>query len=109
MFLISNIIEVKDRIILSCVVAGSRKKRGQTFSDSAFQVAGERLVLSGKIQLSDFPVEISTSKWETSSFLYHKNTSRSIRLVELSASELPSPEARTFLAGISLITEILLD
>jgi hypothetical protein len=72
-------------------------------------VAGERLVLSGKIQLPDFPVEISTSKWETSSFLYHKNTSRSIRLVKLSASELPSPEARTLLAGISLITEILLD
>jgi len=88
--------------------SGVKKKKGQIFSDSASRVAGG-LVLSGKIQLPDFPVEISTSKWETSSFLYHKNTSRSIRLVELSASELPSPEARTFLAGISLITEILLD
>ena len=109
MFLISNIIEVKDRIILSCVVAGSRKKRGQTFSDSAFQVAGERLVLSGKIQFPYFSSESSNSKWKTSSFSYHKHASRSIRLMEPSTSELLSPEARTLLVGISLITEILLD
>ncbi len=72
-------------------------------------VAGGRHVLSGKTHISAFPAEISTSKWEASSFFYHKNYSRSIRFLEPYASELQSSKIRTLLSGISLITEILLD
>jgi hypothetical protein len=82
---------------------------GQIFSDSAKKVAGVRHVLPGKIHISAFPAEIDNSKWEVSSFSYHKNTLRSIRFLEPSLSEHQSAEVKTLLSNISLITEILLD
>jgi hypothetical protein len=90
-------------------VAGSRKKRGQIFLVMAFRVAGERHVLPGKIHISSFPAEISTSHWEVSSFSYKNKSSCPIRILESSTFEFIDPEIKTLLSGISLITEILLD
>jgi hypothetical protein len=71
--------------------------------------ARERLVLSGKIYVPPFPAEISNSKWETSSFSYKNKATRPIRILEPSTSQIKSTEIGSFLSGISLITEILLD
>ena len=60
----------------------------------------------GKINISTFPAEIVTSKWETSLFSYHNNIFRSIRILESSAAALHDTEIRTFLSRISLITEM---
>jgi hypothetical protein len=86
-----------------------KNENAQTSRAFHFFVAGERHVLSGEIHISSFPAEISNSKWETSSFSYKNKSSRPIRILESPVSDLLDPEIRTFLSGISLITEILLD
>jgi hypothetical protein len=86
----------------------SKIKNPRQAGDFSFFVAGERHATSGKIHMSVFPAEISALDWETSSFSYYKKNSRPIRLIEPSASELLSPEAKALLSGISLITEIVL-
>jgi hypothetical protein len=75
----------------------------------ASRVAGARHCTQGKIHIPVFPAEISTSSWELSSFSYKNKSSRPIRILESPVSDLLDPEIRTFLSGISLITEILLD
>jgi hypothetical protein len=77
--------------------------------DSPFFVAGERLVLSGKIQIPIFPAENINLKWEARSFSCHKNTSQPMRILKSFATELHDQKIKTFLSGISLITEIALD
>jgi len=73
------------------------------------KVAGVRHCTQGKIQLPVLPAEITTSNCELSSFSYRNKSSRPIRILESPLSDLLDPEIRTFLSGISLITEILLD
>jgi hypothetical protein len=75
----------------------------------ASRVAGERLVLPGKIDLSVFPAEISNFDWKVSSFFYRKTSSRTFRLLEPSAFKIQSTEIRKLFSSVSLITEIVLD
>ena len=77
--------------------------------NSPKKVAGERHTTQGKIHIPFFPSELSNSKWVTSSFSYHKNTSKPIRFLEPIASQLQSSEFKTLLSNVSLITEITLD
>jgi hypothetical protein len=71
-----------------------------------FGVAGVRHCTQGKIHISAFPSEINTFNWKSSSFSYRKTSSRTFRLLEPPASKLLSPENKTVLSGVSLITEI---
>jgi len=85
------------------IYSGVKKKRSKIFSDSPFFVAGERHTTQGKIQIPAFPLEISTSNWEESSFSFKNKPRHPFRLIELPNNSIQSS------AGISLITEIYLD
>ena len=85
------------------------KKRGRNFSESAFRVAGERLVLPGKIQVPVFPTEISTSHWEESSFSFKNKSRHTFRFIKMPSNGIQSADAKNLLSGISFITEINLD
>jgi hypothetical protein len=87
----------------------AKNENARTSRAFHFFVAGERHTTQGKIQIPCFPLELSDSKWETSSFSYKNNASRPIRILEPSTSMQYDPEIRSLLSGISLITEILLD
>jgi hypothetical protein len=73
-------------------------------------VAGERHCTQGKNQFPDFLSETSTSTTEHSSlFLFLKESTHIIKLIEPAISKIQSPEYKTFLSGISFITELYLE
>ena len=84
------------------IFRGTHKTQNPHKGDFDF-VAGERHTTQGKIQLPAFPLEISTSNWEESSFSFKNKSRHPFRLIELPNNSIQSS------AGISLIPEIYLD
>jgi hypothetical protein len=74
--------------------------------NSPKKVAGECHVLPGKNQFPDFLSEISNSTTEHSSFLFLKESTHIVSLIEPAISKIQYPEYKTVLSGISFITEL---
>jgi hypothetical protein len=88
---------------------GTPERRCPGLAEALCFVAGERLVLSGKNQFPDFLSEIDDSDWKTSMFFYNRKSSCQIRVLDPSTTGMQSGDFNRSIAGIALITEILLD
>jgi hypothetical protein len=73
------------------------------------KVAGVRHCTQGKIFIPSFFSEIEVSNYESSIFKYRDRTIKQVKLIKPLVLQNQSPEYKSFLSGVSLITEISLE